>query len=171
MISDSSFVLITGGKIDERKQIHLLMKSMKTLCNNDIHLIIFGVPTTDMKEKFDKLSKGKNIHNVGWLSTNEMNDYILSADLGVFPGTHSTIWEQSVGLGLPSIFKKWKGIQHVDLGGNCMFIEDVSPSNLATLIMQIKKDEKRYQEMHDVSVEKGINNFSYYEIAKRALEI
>ena len=33
-----------------------------------------------------------------------------------------------------------------------------------------QKDEKRYQEMHDVSVEKGINNFSYYEIAKRAIE-
>ena len=57
MISDSSFVLITGGKIDERKQIHLLMKSMKTLYNNDIHLIIFGVPTTDMKEKVDKLQR------------------------------------------------------------------------------------------------------------------
>ncbi|MEO8853266.1 MAG: hypothetical protein ABI359_05780, partial [Ginsengibacter sp.] len=72
------------------------------------------------------------------------------------------------GVGLPCIFKKWMGIQHVDLNGNCLFFED--ENDLKDLILLLYNDRNKLMQMKNVAEEKGLREFSYYEIAKRAIE-
>ncbi|MFK1961527.1 hypothetical protein ACIXEH_11290 [Bacteroides fragilis] len=80
------------------------------------------------------MEDNEKIHYVGWLSSEKTIEYFFASDLAVFPGTHSVLWEQAVGIGIPSIFKYWDGMTHVDLGGNCLFLfenssEEISKKN------------------------------------------
>ena len=167
-ISQNEFVIISGGKLDKRKNIHILMKKVSELDLN-IRLIIFGTPNEEMKEEIEKLSKSKNIIYLGWLSPAIVNDYFFASDLAFFPGTHSVLWEQAVGLGTPCVFKKWKGIQHVDLGGNCLFIENGTSDEIKESILKIYSDKLLYSSLKESATDKGIKEFAYSQIAKKAI--
>lgn len=169
-LKESVFVLITGGKIDERKKIHNLLKIVSRINEDDIHLLCFGSPNNEMKEKFHSLIQSSNITSLGWLAPNEVYNYMFAADVAVFPGTHSVLWEQSIGIGLPGIFRKWDGIDHVNVGGNCLFLESDSEVELEHLIYKIKRDKKLFEAMREVALDRGMKKFSYFEIAKTAIE-
>lgn len=169
-INEDDFVLITGGKIDRRKNIHLLMQAVNELNISNIVLIIFGIPDDDIRSEFEELLNYNHMRYIGWIKAEESSDYLMASDLAVFPGTHSVLWEQSIGLGLPCVFRKWEGFQHVDLGGNCAFIENENVDEIKEVIMSIYNNPELYSEMLIVSTEQGIPNFSYCQIAKKAIE-
>jgi 1,2-diacylglycerol 3-alpha-glucosyltransferase len=173
-ISENDFVFITGGKIDRRKNIHLLLKVWNELKqdNNTPHtkLILFGKPNEDMKSVVEQLIKGQDVIYIDWLASKEIHKYFFAADLALFPGTHSVLWEEAVGLGLPCIFKKWEGIQHVDLGGNCMFIEEVNGSSIKDVLLKITEDKSTFDAMKGKAELLGPKTFVYSEIAKRSIE-
>jgi glycosyltransferase involved in cell wall biosynthesis len=169
-ISDSDFVIVTGGKIDTRKNIHLLMRAFSGLDIDNIKLIVFGTANLEMREEIDSLSHHKNIINIGWVSSESVYDYFMASDLAFFPGTHSVLWEQAIGTGLPCVFRRWPGIQHVDVGGNCMFINEGTIEAIEDAIKNVIFKRELFDSMKKVAIEKGRSEFSYYEIAKRAIE-
>lgn len=168
-INENDFVIVSGGKIDRRKNIHFLMKAINSLNLDNIKLVLFGTPDLDMKAEFEELSKPKNIITIGWISPEEVYDYLFSADLAFFPGTHSVLWEQVVGVGLPSVFKKWEGMQHVDVGGNCIFIKEGTQEEIEKTILELMENKKLLKRMQDISIEKGMQEFSYSQIAKKSI--
>ncbi len=170
-IGDDAFVLVTGGKIDRAKNIHLLMQAVAELNNDNIKLIVFGQPKDDMKEIVEKYSKDKNIFCIGWIESDKAYDYFLASDLAVFPGTHSVLWEQACACGIPGLFKDWEGMRHVDLGGNAEFLYEDSVDEIKEKISEIYNDKEKYARMKKVAEEKGIKTFSYREISKRAIEL
>ena len=107
---------------------------------------------------------------MGWIPSQKTYDYFLAADIGFFPGTHSVLWEQAIGLGLPCVFKKWEGIQHVDLDGNCLFIDSSEMDEIKECILRLYNDSRLVEAMRKVALSRGISEFSYYEIAKKAIE-
>mgnify|MGYP000962534106 CR=1 FL=1 len=115
------------------------------------------------------ISTMKNISYLGWQKTDEILNLLLSSDLGFFPGTHSVIWEQACGVGLPCVFKNWDGIQHVDLGGNCIFLNDISKETISYVINELYNDKNKIINMSRVANEKCISHFSYYDIAQREI--
>lgn len=169
-ISNDEFVIITGGKIDRNKNIHLLIDAVNNIIDRDIKLIIFGIFDDEMKNIIEPKLENSNIKYIGWLDADKVYEYFLASDLGVFPGTHSVLWEQAVGTGLPCVFKKWDGMQHVDVGGNCIFLNN---DDVDEIISSIKKtlDNSFYNEMKKYAVENGISKFSYKEIAKKSIEV
>lgn len=169
-VSDNEFLVITGGKIDKRKNIHLLVEAMDKLNNLPIKLIVFGTPDDEMQYLLKVLSSHSSIIYLGWQNQQQINELLLSADLGVFPGTHSVLWEQSCGLGLPCVFKKWENIQHVDIGGNCLFLRSITAEIIANKIVSVFNDSTTYEAMKFIAESKGIKHFSYDNIAKRAIE-
>lgn len=169
-VSENEFLVIAGGKIDKRKNIHLLVEAMDKLKKTSIKLIVFGTPDEEMHYLINILKSHSSIIYLGWQNQEQINELLLSADLGVFPGTHSTLWEQSCGLGLPCVFKKWENIQHVDIGGNCIFLNPVTPETIANEIYKIYSEKDFYKSMRCVAELKGIKHFSYDTIAKRAIE-
>ncbi len=169
-LKETDFVIVTGGKIDHRKNIHTLMKVVNQLNFDDLKLIVFGTPVPQIKDEINRLSEGKNIRNIGWIPSEQAYDYFFASDLAFFPGTHSVLWEQAVGVGLPCVFKKWEGIQHVDLCGNCLFINSADLEEIKKIILLLYNDHDFLLSLRKVAQEKGIPEFSYYQIAKRAIE-
>jgi len=123
-----------------------------------------------MAEEFSALSKSKNIRAIGWIDATKVYDYFLAADLAIFPGTHSVLWEQAVGTGCPCVFRRWKGIEHIDVGGNCVFLERGDQEEIEQLILKIRDHPSLLVDMKAVAVERGIREFSYSDIARRAIE-
>jgi 1,2-diacylglycerol 3-alpha-glucosyltransferase len=168
-INENDILLITGGKIDERKKIHQLLKTVNQIHRHDIKIIVFGQANLEMENELDELSSSPFVRYLGWLQANDIYDYLIASDLGFFPGTHSILWEQAVGVGLPCVFRKWDRIQHIDLGGNCKFINDSELETIKNSILSIVDDPDSLNKMREIAMTKGVNHFSYSKIARRAI--
>ena len=94
---------------------------------------------------------------------------MVASDIACFPGTHSTLWEQSVGIGLPAIFNHWNEMEHVNVNGNCFLIngEDVGEIRQAILTMTDLSNLSHYREL----AKEASKSFLYSEIAKKAIEL
>lgn len=91
---------------------------------------MFGTIAPEILDYINGLLKSPNVIFVGWLSADQILDYFIMADLIVFPGTHSVLWEQAVGTGTPTIYKYWDEMTHMDIGGNCMFLKEDSAEEI-----------------------------------------
>lgn len=170
-LGEDDFVLITGGKIDRTKNIHILMKAVSEMNRNRLKLIVFGQPDKEMMPVIEEQSKDIHIRYIGWLESTKVYDYFLASDLAIFPGTHSVLWEQACSCGLPGVFKDWVGMDHVDVGGNARFIRGNDKEELKTVLSEILDSTEEYKNMKDVAQNKAVPYFSYRRIARRAIEL
>ena len=167
-ITEDDYLLVSGGKIDRAKcQTLDLMKAVKQMEGN-IKLIVFGSVEDELKEQFDNLVDGQKIIYVGWLSAYESNELFAIADLVVFPGRHSVFWEQVVGLGIPLMVKRWDGTDHVDVNGNCVFLERSDEAEMKDKIGLLYKDLKQRKVLKQ-RAETAKKNFLYSTIAKKSI--
>ena len=170
-ISDDDFLIMTGGKIDRWKtQTLLLMQAVKNIENDHVRLLVFGSVTQDLKESVSALADGEKIQYIGWIDSKDTYDYIEAADLVVYPGRHSVMWEQTVGQGKPMLVKDWEGTHHVDLGGNVIFLKEDSAEEIQKYIEELVSDRDKYEKMKAVAENRGMDVFSYRNIAERAVE-
>ncbi|MFY9475915.1 MAG: hypothetical protein WAQ34_08690 [Bacillota bacterium] len=58
---------------------------------------------------------------------------------------------------------------HVDVGGNCMFVEEGTVEELLLVIESVVRDKNHYNKMKHVAETKGIPYFSYANIARVAI--
>lgn len=171
-IPDKAFLIVTGGQIDFAKRIHTLEEAVySNLDSFEIYLLVFGSFTDEVSKVCKKFSHNHIIH-VGWVPSEDVYTFYLAADLAVFPGTHSVLWEQAVATGIPAIFKDWSGgFNHVDIGGNCLLLEDVSVESLRKEISSIVTDKKKFHMMQKASAGDARKVFYYINIAKRSIGI
>lgn len=170
-IPEDAFLVVSGGKIDKTKNIHLLVEAVKKLKEKNVFLLVFGSMTDEMKDYCTPLFKD-NIKYIGWVNSKEVYPYFLSADLAVFPGTHSVLWEQAMSCGIPGIFKDWDGgFNHIDCGGNALLIKDISINSIASYIVELLQVPAKYSNMRRVAEDKARKEFSYIEIAKRSIGV
>lgn len=170
-IDSSHFIICTGGKLDDKKNTMQLIEAIKMEPFNSIDLLVFGTMDKEYEEKMKSLLNNRNIHFLGWQSQIDINKIFLISDLAVFPGTHSVLWEQAVGCGIPCIFQRWKGIEHLDIGGNCIFLENgKNVKEIYRNLYEIIYDKNYYNFMKTISQESGIKRFSYSEISKYCIQ-
>ena len=165
-----AFVVITGGKIDKPKNIHLLVEAVNNIADSRLYLVIFGQYLKDME--YLKNEKNPHIINLGWIAADNVYDLYIATDLAVFPGTHSVLWEQACASGIPGIFKDWDGgFAHVDVGGNCILLKEVTAKTLKQQIEYILDNPSVYEKMKSIAESVAMKEFSYKEIAKKSIEI
>lgn len=170
-IPSDSFLIITGGKIDKAKNIHLLIEAFNALSDTNSRLFVFGNYTNEMEEICHPLLNNRII-NLGWIDSKDVYPLFLASDLAVFPGTHSVLWEQACAAGIPAIFKDWNGgMSHVDVGGNCILLKDISVKVLKDAILNLINNKKEFEQMRYIAENKARITFSYIEIAKIAIGI
>jgi len=167
-IDDNDYVIATGGKIDKRKNIHLLIQAISKINNNNIHLILFGNIIPEMRSAIMPLiSSNIRIHYVGWCNATQIMNYLITSDLVCFPGTHSTLWEQSVGLGIPAVFKHWGMMEHVNVCDNCLLIDGDNLDEIRTVIESLIFTEEYYKLLKNSK--EASKSFLYSEISKKAI--
>lgn len=166
-ISNDDFLILTGGKIDKLKNIHILVESIRQLNNPNLHLVICGVITSEMGYLMEKFNN--NIHYLGWCDAQKVMNCMIASDVACFPGTHSTLWEQAVGVGLPCILKRWNEMTHMDINGNCIFVNGDDIVELADAIEKLM-DQKFYAQKKEKSITAS-QYFLYSDIAKKSIEL
>lgn len=170
-IPQDAFLIISGGKIDKTKNIHLLIDAVEKIKDRNVYLLVFGNLTKDMEEYCTPKFK-ENIVYAGWIDSKQVYPLFLGSDLAVFPGTHSVLWEQSLACGLPGIFKDWDGgFNHIDCGGNAILIKNITEEKIEQEICCLVDNESMYQAMKNVAENKARETFLYINIAKKAINI
>lgn len=167
-INDTDFVIATGGKIDRLKHTLELMRVINKLKEARLHLLIFGTILPELENEFNGLLSD-NIHYVGWCNATQVTKYLLASDLACFPGTHSTLWEQSIGLSIPCIFRKWHGMEHVNANGNCIYLEHSDEDEIKDAIMRIL--DKDFYKRLLLNAQNASKKFLYSDIAKQSIEL
>ena len=169
-INNDDFLVVSGGKIDKNKNIHLLMQAVADTKLENIKLIVFGQPIDEMESVVEYYAHYDNIRYIGWIPADKSYDYFLASDLAVFPGQHSVLWEQACACGLPGVYKRWHGMDHVDVGGNCLFLDECSIQEIKKTIENIACDNQLYERMKKVALSDGVKRFSYDSIAKKVTD-
>lgn len=170
-INDDDFLIVTGGKIDGKKNIDKLMQAVTQLKNDNVKLLVFGQYAVDVAAKVEKLAKDEKIKYIGWISSDKVYDYFMASDLVFFPGQHSVMWEQSVACGVPVVMKYYHAMQHCDIGGNAFFFKDDSTQGISETLQNILDDQERYNEALKVAQSDKREQFLYSRLAKKALEV
>ena len=67
------------------------------------------------------------------------------------------------------LVKDWPGTHHIDLGGNVRFLSKDSVEEIQSEIERLLRDPEAYLVMKNIAKEKGMQVFSYRDIAKRAV--
>lgn len=167
-IIEEDFLIVTGGKIDRKKKIDILMEAC---CGKTgVKLLVFGNIADDIKDKFSQLIKeNENIIYIGWINSNDVYQYFFASDLVFFPGQHSVLWEQACAAKVPCVFEKWDGMDHVDIGGNSDFVSPVCVETVSSKIDEVHYTEKYYK-MREIAKSERTNVFLYSKIAKKSLE-
>ena len=170
-ISKDDFLIITGGKIDNwKRQTLLLMKAVREIKNPKVKLLVFGSIIPELKSQILDLTDENRVIYVGWVKSDETYPLFASSDLAVFPGRHSVFWEQVTAQGIPMICKDLPRTHHIDLGGNVEFLYKDSVDEIKECIEKIVNDKEKYERMKSIAQSKGMKEFSYWEIARRAIE-
>jgi len=167
-IDVDDFLIVTGGKIDNEKNIDKLMEAVTEISNDSIKLLVFGKCSDDVKEKVERLAEHKAIRYIGWIDSEETYDYFIASDLVFFPGSHSVMWEQAVACGVPCVFKHYDFMHHCDVGGNCKFLYDDSLEGIKNLIEEII-DPQIYCEMLKIAESDLKKQFLYSQLAEKII--
>lgn len=169
-ISDEDFLIVTGGRYNRSKGFRTfeLIKAISELKEENLKLLVFGPVSDDIKPQFEQLACDR-ILLIGGIPSEKVYEYFYAADMVVFPGLHSVMWEQAVASRVPCLFKKIDGFHHVDFGGNCVLMDDDSAEFYKKTIEKIYKDKALYEKMAERAESEGANQFLYSTIAKKVI--
>ncbi len=173
-IEKDDLVLVTGGKLDIRKNIHVLIARFSQLRSegkmNRVHLIVFGKPNIEVQAALVNVHLDPHVHMLGWTPSSDIYRIFWAADVAFFPGTHSVLWEEAIGHGLAAVFHRWHGMEHLDLGGNAIFIDDGLASTIDLTLQALTADDSAIvRSMTVIAAQMGPREFSFSEIARKAL--
>ena len=171
-IGKDDFLIVTGGKIDRYKSqtLNLLeaVKQWNETHEQAIKLLVFGSIDAELKPKILNLCDGKDIQYIGWLENRSTYHLIASADLAIYPGRHSVLWEQTAGQGIPLVVKDWPGTHHVDVDGNVIFLKRDSIEEIEQVLKTLFENPETYQKMLR-KAQASAHLFLYSNIARKSL--
>ena len=165
-IKDTDFLIVTGGKIDKLKNIHVLAHAVNSLHRENVKLLVFGKIDDDMRPIFDA-EASNNLITIGWVDSEKVYELFYAADLIVFPGLHSVLWEQAVASKTPCAFSKMDGFEHVNINENCILMEGKDSGYYSMMIKELVDDKARYISYKANSNSPLIERFFYSNIARQ----
>ena len=169
-IPQDAFVFIHGGKLNSGKRTLEVMEAFTGMQAPGAKLVLFGSVGRDIAGPFEKMLKSNaGIIHLGMLPGSEVHRYLLAADFGLFPGGHSTLWEESIGSGLPCLFRNYGGEMHLDRCGNAVIADDPGRSQLAECMNKVLNDRDFYHALLS-GARKLAPEFFYGSIAEKSLE-
>ena len=166
-IPQDAFVVVTGGKIDRLKNTHVLLDALEKMDDPSVHLLLCGVLTPEMMYLKERIERNASVHDMGWCDAARVMACMNASDLACFPGTHSTLWEQAVGLGLPGVFKRWPEMEHVNVNGNCLFVKGEDVDELSEVLRSLVSGDVYATLLGRAAEASGA--FQYSRIAARAI--
>jgi glycosyltransferase involved in cell wall biosynthesis len=106
---DDSIILVSSGKFDESKDIHILLQAFKLIaedCPQAILLLVGGGPESYMRSINRIITEnnlGSRVIQLGFVMNKDLPVVYNAADIGVWPGDHSITAIEALATGLPII--------------------------------------------------------------------
>ena len=166
-IKKGSRIFVSGGKWDGRKNLTWLL-DIFAAHKGSASLILFGALTEKTIHLQSLIDDLPNVHFIGWVESKNMINIYDFGDLMIFPGTHSVLWEDAVGFGMPCFFKHWIGINHYDHNGNCHYFN--TKIELEELVTVYAKDNYKFNSLRERARAETKSQFNYNKIAKSAID-
>lgn len=167
-ISEDDFLIVTGGKIDRLKNIHVLAHAVNAIGRKNVKLLVFGKINDDVKPLFDEEASDQLI-TIGWVDSDKVYKYFYAADLVVFPGLHSVLWEQAVASKVPCAFSKMDGFEHFNMNENCILMTGKDSKYYENLIKGLLDNPTKYEALKNNANNPQLEQFYYSHIAKQVL--
>lgn len=168
-VFDDDFLIVTGGKIDKVKNIHLLAEAVSRIDNPHVKILLFGSVVDELKPVIESLQSDRVIY-IGWINSDTVYNYFFAADLVMFPGLHSAMWEQAVAARVPIAVTKLRGFDQVDFNGNCLFMDGHGVEYYKNFINNIISDKELYNRLWDNASSEEANQFLYSQIANMVID-
>ncbi|WNF90840.1 glycosyltransferase family 4 protein [Vagococcus fluvialis] len=169
-IDKDSVVLVTGGKLNKSKRIIQTIDIFNEINSSNSLLLIFGILSEDIEKEFlKKINENKRIKYLGWKNQNEINELLLLSDIGVYLGSQSALWQQSIGAGLPLVISVEENANYLDFGGNILFTNRNNKSETIEKVQEIINSKDLVEEMSMICETKAKKHFSYREISRKAI--
>jgi len=176
-LSNDSFLIFTGGKLDPPKCTEILIQAVSKLSDLNIELVIVG--ETQIPGRLEKLIveagplNGNVIRFLGWQSTNQIEDLLLASEIAVFPASQSIMWQKAIAAGLPLVvgdsgdqdpaYMNW---------GNIIVSKDfaIDPISLSETIRSLVVDGELRQQMSESARRVGVEVLDWKLLAQRTLQ-
>jgi glycosyltransferase involved in cell wall biosynthesis len=170
-IKDNDVIIITAGKIDKGKKIDKIIRSLKEINEHNLKFIIVGSIEKDYEKELDNLiGDDKRIIKVGWVNSNELFKYFSAADIAIFPGSQSVLWQEAISCELPTIFRYWSGADYLLLKENGMFLFSDSQKELTQYLKILLHNPELREKMKKGAIKERDEILSYEIIAKKSLK-
>lgn len=177
-IGENEIVIVTGGKLERRKKIELLINAVAALERKDIHIVVAGEfppDDGDYKELVSSFAKQipDQVHFVGWLDSTAMFEHMLCADFAVFPASQSVLWLQAIAAGLPLVAGDTGGqdISYVNLYDNVIMLKSdmISQEGICDVIAKLSDDATLRKSMSEGALRVSDEMLDWNKIARRSL--
>lgn len=163
-------LFVSAGKIDTGKGTHLLVDAVRRMNSSVVHLVIVGPIEKEYESKLLALADGNpRIHFAGFMSSEKILEYFLAADIGIFPGNPSVLWQEAICCGLPCIFKYHPGGEYLNPGGNALFLNHDDPQELQGLLEPMVTHREKLEAMRKAALTDGVQRFDYRNIAQEVI--
>jgi glycosyltransferase involved in cell wall biosynthesis len=167
-LEEGDVLIVTAGKMDEKKKTHVLLDAVEKLEQDYLHVAVVGPVEKRYLEVLKRYQI--NVHFTGYLESKKVLEYFVSADLGVFPGKESSLWQEAICCGLPCIFRYFPGAEYLNPGNNARFLHSDEPEHLALIIQELLSDPDSLLSMGVSALEDGVSRFDYRAISEKMLK-
>lgn len=152
-IAPGEFVVFTGGKLNPLKKTEHLIDAVRSLPDEDLHLVVAGAVEATVPHYGELLQQraagDPRIHFCGWQDKNSMYDHLDACDMAVFPASQSVLWQQALGMGLPLVVSEksdlvpgHQSVGYMNLYDNIQILDHIAPlaPQIAQHIRTMKDD-------------------------------
>lgn len=168
-LSEDDFLIVTGGKIDKTKNIDKLIDAVSRINNPKVKILFFGSITDDLRPYIESMLSERIIY-AGWVDSKIVYKYFYAADIVMFPGLHSVLWEQAVASRVPIAVSRLKGFEHVNVNDNCLFLEGNTIEYYKQFVEKLIGNNQIYTKLKVGADGKEADAFFYSHIAQSVID-
>lgn len=177
-LDESDFLIISAGKFDMCKDIHLLITAFISINEKYPHvklLILGNGPKEYMANLYD-LSKAliasNHIFFKGFVPNSDLPKYYNAADVGVWPGDPSITVIEAVATGLPVIVPIMDVAYDILFNNNAAIgFERGNIESLSNAILEIIEKKELHSQISENCKLLAVNALSWEKIAEKSISI
>lgn len=135
-IPSSSFVIITGGKMDATKGTINLLNVFSKLKQTypQLHLVLFGKADESVQRMAENIN-GTTM--IGWCNRQETLSLLKLSNVAVWPLLHTTLIDDAISVGTPIIAKRSGNVSHYEVHKNGIYLNKGDECELESSIIKI----------------------------------